>query len=150
MALPPFEAKVKVFIIVSAEKMLPPASNALLKTLEEPSEDTYFLLLSDHPDRFLPTITSRLHPIPYAKEATPKLDFTPLFQMAKSGQWPEVFEEIKDLSDADPEPYFESYLRWVATENPAAFQKPLKAVDEARVALLHNLKFRTTLLYLLL
>lgn len=42
-----------------AEEMTLAASNALLKSLEEPSRDTVLLLLSDQPSRLLPTIKSR-------------------------------------------------------------------------------------------
>ena len=59
----------RVVIIERAEKMNPPAQNALLKTLEEPLADTIFLLLTDSPELLLPTIISRcralkLHPWP--------------------------------------------------------------------------------------
>jgi DNA polymerase III subunit delta' len=59
MALPPFEAPYKVFIIHDAERMLPTSSNALLKTLEEPVEKTLLILLTSKPDKLLPTIPSR-------------------------------------------------------------------------------------------
>nr|NGX59377.1 DNA polymerase III subunit gamma/tau [Chlamydiota bacterium] len=75
-ALPPFEAKRKIFLIEEAEKMLPSSSNALLKTLEEPPEGAYFLLLSDHPDLLLPTILSRLYPLSYQIQEIPPLDVT--------------------------------------------------------------------------
>ncbi len=42
-----------------AEEMTLAASNALLKSLEEPSRDTVLLLLSHQPSRLLPTIKSR-------------------------------------------------------------------------------------------
>jgi DNA polymerase III subunit delta' len=59
MHLPPFEAPCKAFIIHDAERMLPSASNALLKTFEEPSSDSYIILLSSEPEALLPTIVSR-------------------------------------------------------------------------------------------
>ncbi len=49
----------KVICLMPAEAMLPAAANAVLKVLEEPPGDTYFLLTSDHPERLLPTIRSR-------------------------------------------------------------------------------------------
>ena len=59
----------RVVIIERAEKMNPPAQNALLKTLEEPLAGTVFLLLTESPELLLPTIVSRcralkLHPWP--------------------------------------------------------------------------------------
>jgi DNA polymerase-3 subunit delta' len=55
----PFANSGKVFILEDAERMQPASSNALLKTLEEPSFDTHFILLSSHPQEILPTILSR-------------------------------------------------------------------------------------------
>ena len=54
--------RAKVAIIANAEKMGDSSRNALLKTLEEPPEDTYFILTSSSPDALLPTIRSRLRP----------------------------------------------------------------------------------------
>lgn len=49
----------KVIILQPAEAMNQNAANALLKSLEEPTRDTYLLLVSDQPSRLLPTIRSR-------------------------------------------------------------------------------------------
>ncbi|MGE5170267.1 MAG: DNA polymerase III subunit delta' [Rudaea sp.] len=49
----------KVALIVPAERMNAAAANALLKTLEEPPGDTYFLLVSHAPGRLPATIASR-------------------------------------------------------------------------------------------
>jgi len=49
----------KACIIVGADCLNGPAANAFLKTLEEPPERTLFLLLTDSPQRLLPTILSR-------------------------------------------------------------------------------------------
>lgn len=49
----------KVVILHPAEAMNQNAANALLKSLEEPSAETYLLLISDQPSRLLPTIRSR-------------------------------------------------------------------------------------------
>ena len=50
---------VKVGILVDAECMSEEASNAFLKTLEEPPAQTVILLLCSEPQRLLPTILSR-------------------------------------------------------------------------------------------
>lgn len=57
--LAPFEADRKVFIIHEAERMLTYSANALLKTFEEPAEDTMIILLSSAPASLLPTVLSR-------------------------------------------------------------------------------------------
>ena len=68
----PFEAAHKVFILEDVERMQPASANALLKTLEEPTVDTTFLLLTSNLNEILPTILSRcttLHFQPLSEEA---------------------------------------------------------------------------------
>jgi DNA polymerase-3 subunit delta' len=55
----PFEGRRKVFVIEEAERMHPSAQNALLKTLEEPPEDTIIVLVCDQEDELLETVRSR-------------------------------------------------------------------------------------------
>ena len=54
-----FESDYKIMIIWLPEKMHPSTANKLLKMIEEPPEKTLFLLVSDEPDKILPTILSR-------------------------------------------------------------------------------------------
>ena len=54
-----FESDFKIMIIWLPEKMHPSAANKLLKLIEEPPEKTIFLLVSDEPDKVIPTILSR-------------------------------------------------------------------------------------------
>ena len=49
----------RVVIIYPADDMERPASNALLKSLEEPPQGTFFLLVTHRPAGLLPTIRSR-------------------------------------------------------------------------------------------
>jgi DNA polymerase-3 subunit delta' len=62
----PYESRARVFIIDDAEKMNDAASNALLKTLEEPPETTYIILLTSRPDSLLSTIRSRCQMVRFA------------------------------------------------------------------------------------
>ncbi len=59
LSLTTFAGENKVIILLEAEKMNIAASNALLKTLEEPQENVLFVLTTAFPDRLLPTIRSR-------------------------------------------------------------------------------------------
>jgi DNA polymerase III delta prime subunit len=61
--LRPYEGRNKVFIIDPADGLSVNGSNSLLKTLEEPTRDTTFLLLTRSPDLLLPTIKSRAQQI---------------------------------------------------------------------------------------
>ena len=63
--LAPALASHKVFVIGDAERMVSQegadqAANALLKLLEEPPSDTFFILTSSEPSALLPTIRSRV------------------------------------------------------------------------------------------
>ncbi len=62
----PFEAPARIFIVDDADKMNDAASNALLKTLEEPASTSYIFLISSRPDSLLPTIRSRCQTIRFA------------------------------------------------------------------------------------
>jgi DNA polymerase-3 subunit delta' len=54
-----YEADYKIMIIWMAEKMNRQTANKLLKILEEPPEQTLFLLVAESADQILPTILSR-------------------------------------------------------------------------------------------
>lgn len=54
-----FAAKYKCVIVWLPETMNEEAANKILKILEEPWEKTLFLLISEQPERLLPTIISR-------------------------------------------------------------------------------------------
>jgi DNA polymerase III subunit delta' len=62
-SLPPHEASQRIVIVRRAEEMSVGAANALLKTLEEPSQHTRFVLLTARPGELLPTIRSRTQPV---------------------------------------------------------------------------------------
>jgi DNA polymerase-3 subunit delta' len=54
-----FESDFKIMIIWLPEKMHLSTANKLLKLIEEPPEKTLFLLVSEEPDKVIPTIISR-------------------------------------------------------------------------------------------
>ena len=58
-AFAPHEGRARVFIVRRAEELSIAASNALLKTLEEPRAGTHFVLLTSTLDALIPTIRSR-------------------------------------------------------------------------------------------
>ena len=59
----PYEAGTRVFIVDDADKMNDAASNALLKTLEEPPSTSHIILISSRADSLLATIRSRCQTI---------------------------------------------------------------------------------------
>ena len=65
----PNESDHKIYLFPRAQDMGLPGQNALLKVLEEPPEYGVFLLITDNPERLLPTVRSRcveleLQPLP--------------------------------------------------------------------------------------
>ena len=64
----PFEGRRRVVVIDEADALVHPAQNALLKTLEEPTPSSVFILVTSRPDMLLPTVLSRC----------PQLRFRPL------------------------------------------------------------------------
>lgn len=139
--LPPYEASAKLFLIEDAEKMLPPAANALLKTLEEPPEDTRILLLSNHPDRLLPTILSRLTPIKFQTKEVSLPDLSPYFSLAERGEWDLVFERLPELEEVDPEDLLQACLAYGSSKSdPEFFQIVAECVGKMKEAIQHNVK----------
>ena len=63
LALKPYEGGRKIAIIEQADRMNDSAQNALLKSLEEPSDSAMFLLLAQSPGALLGTIVSRCRTI---------------------------------------------------------------------------------------
>jgi len=66
MAVTAFAGGWKVAIISGADRMNQEAANVLLKSLEEPTPRSMYLLLTDQPDVALPTIISRCQRIDLA------------------------------------------------------------------------------------
>lgn len=81
------EGRYKVGIIVAADRMNKEASNAFLKTLEEPPPQCVFILLSTEPDRLLETILSRCLRLNFAGAAAARAD-------AATIQWLQVWGEL--------------------------------------------------------
>ncbi|MBS0616498.1 MAG: AAA family ATPase [Verrucomicrobia bacterium] len=167
--LPPFEAPCKVFILHDADKMLPTSSNALLKTLEEPPEKTYFFLLSSNPSRLPSTILSRCRKLPFFRlsdaEIIPflkvpdaakiaRLSHGSLSKALRLAQNPlniSIDEIAKDptkvdLAESEDFPLeragflFEELLNHVRDHQPQKLEKAIRLLSEGWTALHHNVK----------
>lgn len=62
-SFPPYTSLYKIFIIWLPERMRAEAANKLLKVIEEPSEGTVFIMVSNNELQVLPTIFSRVRRI---------------------------------------------------------------------------------------
>lgn len=65
LSFKPHSSLCKGVILEEAEKMNPEAQSCLLKTLEEPSNNSLLFLLTEHPKMLLPTILSRVQTIKF-------------------------------------------------------------------------------------
>jgi DNA polymerase III delta prime subunit len=107
VALAPYTGKWRIFIIDEAEKMLPTSSNAILKTLEEPTPNTVIILISHYPDRLLPTILSRCQNIEFPPQKAP-VDTDILNILC--GTTPK--EKLTAFESEQPDVVFETILFW--------------------------------------
>lgn len=110
-ALAPFEGKWKIFIVHEAEKMLPTSSNALLKTLEEPSANTLIILISNHPDRLLPTVLSRCQTIEFPPGPEKNVD-TAMLDLLGSHDGDFSRDQLTHFESEHPDSVFETILFW--------------------------------------
>lgn len=99
----PYQAPYKLFFIHDAEAMLPTSSNALLKTLEEPTERTVIVLLSYHPEHLLPTILSRCQ----------RLDFSSLQVVTVKHKIIEVLARKEPLESIEGDEQIEELLETI-------------------------------------
>lgn len=72
----------RVVVIDKSEELNTQAANSLLKMIEEPPEDTYFILIAPSPKLVLKTISSRCQNIPFAA-----LSEKELAQIRPAPQW---------------------------------------------------------------
>jgi DNA polymerase-3 subunit delta' len=70
----PFEGVARIFIVEDADYMNPQASNALLKTLEEPPPTSHLILTTSNPTALLATIRSRCQIIRFAPIAVGEIE----------------------------------------------------------------------------
>jgi DNA polymerase-3 subunit delta' len=97
--LRPFEASVRVFVIVAADRMNDESQNALLKTLEEPAAFAHFVLISSAPGRLLETIPSRCRAIRFGAIAPARV----AEQLIAQGVAPEMALACARLAGGDAE-----------------------------------------------
>ena len=91
----PYEGKYKVFIFVGAERLTIDASNALLKSLEEPPPHTVFLLLVENKAHLIPTIVSRSFEIRVGSRPHVISDAPRHMSRVRDNRWEDYFEALQ-------------------------------------------------------
>ena len=111
----PFESDYSIVIIEDIEKMNESASNALLKTLEEPNAGL-FVLLTQRPEKLLATIRSRCQIVPFIRlhdnevnKIIQKLEVVNEINKIPS----ETMKELITFSDGSPGKYLTNLKYWI-------------------------------------
>ena len=111
----------KVVIMWLPEKMREACSNKLLKIIEEPPKDTLFILVSEEPDKIIPTILSRTQRVEIPRIEREEMesalssryglsfDDAKLIALQSVGNW-EKAEEQLSLSDEKAQ-YLELFMQ---------------------------------------
>ena len=98
--------KARAVIIDAAERLNPAAANSLLKTLEEPPEGSYFILLATSLSAILPTIRSRAQSLRFAPLSRKELRKIAAFEewvlnacagSVERAQWLSTSGELQDV-----------------------------------------------------
>ncbi len=110
IAVRAFEGGWKVGIFEGADRMNPAASNALLKTLEEPPPASLLILISPTRSRLLPTIVSRCQPVHFVPLPRETLE---AFLAEQNDSPEEVLALVSALSGGRPGKAVRMDLQWV-------------------------------------
>lgn len=111
--LSPAKAKKKIYIIDEAHMLTTEASNALLKTLEEPPEHVIFILATTNPEKLIDTVRSRATLIKFRKATIAEI-VSSLERVAKG-------EKI-DIDKSD--------LEKIAKQSNGAFRDAVKSLEQ--------------------
>ena len=109
----PMSGRFRVFIIDEAHMITPDGFNALLKTLEEPSPSTIFILATTNMEKLPKTIISRCVKINFGK-----------------GKIEDIVFMLKRISYAEKLEYSEEILKLIAHHSEASFRDAAKIIEE--------------------
>lgn len=111
--LAPSKAKKKIYIIDEAHMLTTEASNALLKTLEEPPEHVIFILATTNPEKLIDTIRSRTTLISFRK-----------------GTVQEISKSLKRVIDGEKIKITEESINKIAEISGGAFRDAIKILEQ--------------------
>lgn len=111
--LAPSRAKKKIYIIDEAHMLTVEASNALLKTLEEPPEHVVFILATTNPEKLIDTIRSRTTFISFRKANVS-----------------EIVRSLKRVVDAEKIKAEDAGLTVIAEAADGAFRDAIKILEQ--------------------
>ncbi|MFT4521830.1 MAG: DNA polymerase-3 subunit delta' [Bacteroidia bacterium] len=137
LSLKPFEAKSKILLMWLPE-YLGKEGNALLKLLEEPPANTYFILVAENLDHLLPTIISRVQitkvkalSIGEVEEALSNLDMEPVHRRNVAFLSQGNLNEAYKLMDNTDHTFTDSFRDWMRMSFQSKQLDIMKWSDEA-------------------
>ena len=111
--LAPVSAKKKVYIIDEVHMLTTEASNALLKTLEEPPEHVVFILATTNPEKLIETIRSRTTYIQFNKATNE-----------------EIIKSLRRVADGEKIKIDDDGLKLIADSADGAFRDAIKILEQ--------------------
>ena len=137
----PNEGKRKIYLFPRAQDMGIPGQNALLKILEEPPEYGVFLLLTDNPEKLLPTVRSRctelkLLPLPedtlyrQLEKEFPNIEPDAIRAASyRSGGYLGQAKELLETGDATA-PHIQGFVEALCSKAPMALMQLLVPMEK--------------------
>ena len=123
----PAKGRAKVYIIDEAHMLTKEASNALLKSLEEPPSHVYFILATTEPNRLPPTILSRCQRYEFKR-----LDLRL------------IFNHLQKICELENYPMDQEALELIARESQGSLRDALSLLDQAMA---YGVRTKEDLLY---
>ena len=131
----PLESERSIVIIEDIERMNESASNALLKTLEEPNSGL-FILITQRPEKLLSTIRSRCQIIPFTRLNDTQVNNI-IQKLKVSKEVDDIpYEKIKELitfSDGSPGRYLKNLEYWLGISGELRQKLEIKSSNQIEV-----------------
>ena len=144
-SLKPYEGRWKVFVLLSAGRLSQDASNAFLKTLEEPPAHTVFMLTVETKSALLETIQSRSFEVRLKPLRSGDEDIHEIASEIRGKRWEDYFEELsKEPKDelkgtlADLLEFFRKRMESPMVEDSFQYVQALDYLLDAQGALDEN------------
>jgi len=138
LSLKSFESPYKVMLIWLPEYMHPSAANGILKILEEPPPNTFFLLVTNAAERLLPTILSRTQivqiPMLSDEEVNAHLKTSGTVEESKRDKIVQLAEGNLNLAlkllDQEEDHHFELFFTWMLACFKKEYAKLVAMADD--------------------
>jgi hypothetical protein len=141
MRYKPFQEKVQIALILDSKKLTTQAQNAFLKTLEDGSDQTVYILVAQNEKELLPTIISRSKKL-YSKEKLKKKSVEEKFDMCfGNDDLIYCFSEFEKIAKEkiDTLDYLDRYLDSLQDELRNGIKKGLSVEDTTEKISLVNI-----------